>query len=74
MFAATTRTFTKVTLLSEQGRGAAWHVLINARHGRGTAWARHAVCELSFTEPLLSRSVVIGHPIGLCMDPAVGVP
>jgi hypothetical protein len=31
--------------LSEQGRDAAWHVWINARHGRGTAWAQHAMCE-----------------------------
>jgi len=41
MFPATTRTFTKDTALLEQGRGAAWRVWINARHGRGTAWARH---------------------------------
>jgi hypothetical protein len=43
MFPATTRTFTKDTALSEQGRGAAWRVWINARHGRGTAcyvWIR----------------------------------
>ena len=26
---------------SEQGRGAAWLVWINTRHGRGTAWERH---------------------------------
>jgi hypothetical protein len=45
MFPATTRTFTKGTALSEQGRGAAWHVWINVRYGRGTAWARHAMCE-----------------------------
>ena len=37
IFPATMRTFTKDTALSEQGRGAAWHVWINARHGRGTA-------------------------------------
>jgi hypothetical protein len=41
VFPATMRTVTKDTALSEQGRGAAWHVWINARHGRGTAWARH---------------------------------
>jgi hypothetical protein len=35
MFPATTRTLTKDTALSEQGKGAAWHVWINARHGRG---------------------------------------
>ena len=29
------RTFTKDTALSEQGRGAAWHVWINERHGHG---------------------------------------
>jgi hypothetical protein len=45
MFPATTRNFTKDTAFSEQGRGAAWRVWINARHGRGTAWARHAMCE-----------------------------
>jgi hypothetical protein len=45
VFPATTRTFTKDTALSEQGRGAALHVWINARHGMGTAWARHAMCE-----------------------------
>ena len=45
IFPATMRTFTKYAALSEQGRGAAWHVWINARHGRGTAWARHAMCE-----------------------------
>ena len=42
------RTFTKDTALSEQGRGAAWHVWIKARHGRGTAWARHVMCESAF--------------------------
>ena len=41
IFPATTRTFTKDMALSEQGRGAAWHVRINTRHGRGEAWARH---------------------------------
>ena len=45
IFPATMRTFTKDAALSEQGRGAAWHVWINARHGRGTAWARHVMCE-----------------------------
>ena len=48
IFPATTRTFTKDAALLEQGRGAAWHVWINARHGRGTAWARHAMCESAF--------------------------
>ena len=41
IFPAIMRTFTKGTALSEKGRGAAWHVRINARHGRGTAWERH---------------------------------
>jgi hypothetical protein len=45
IFPATTLTLTKDTALSEQGRGAAWHVWINAQYGRGTAWARHAMCE-----------------------------
>jgi hypothetical protein len=35
IFPASTRTFTKNTALSERGRGAACHVSINARHGRG---------------------------------------
>ena len=48
IFPATMRTFTKDKALSEQGRGAAWHVWINARHGRGKAWARHAMCESAF--------------------------
>jgi hypothetical protein len=51
VFPATTRTFAKDTALSEQGRGAAWHVWINARHGRGTAWARHAMCASAFKLP-----------------------
>ena len=33
IFPATTRTFTKDTALLEQGRGTAWYVWINARHG-----------------------------------------
>jgi hypothetical protein len=37
IFPVTTRTSTKDTALSEQGRGAAWYVWINARHGLGTA-------------------------------------
>jgi hypothetical protein len=41
IFPATARTLTKDTALSEQGRGTAWHVWINARHCRETAWARH---------------------------------
>jgi len=48
IFPATMRTFAKDVALWEQGRGAAWHVWINARHGRGTAWALHAMCESAF--------------------------
>jgi hypothetical protein len=49
IFPATTGTFTKDTALSENGRDAAWHVWINAaRHGVGTAWTRHGICELTF--------------------------
>jgi hypothetical protein len=44
IFPATTRTFTKDTALSKIGRGAAWH-------GRGTARARHGVCEVAFNLP-----------------------
>jgi len=51
IFPATMRTFTKDTALSEQGWDAAWHVWINARHGRGTEWARHAMCESAFIVP-----------------------
>ena len=35
IFPATMQTCTKDTALSEQGRVAAWHAWINARHGRG---------------------------------------
>ena len=52
IFPATMRTFTKDTALSEQGRGAAWHVWINARHGRGTAWKRHGRGMLYVNPPL----------------------
>jgi len=51
VFPATTRTFTKDTALSEQGRGAAWHVWINERHGRGTAWAQHGRGMLCVNRP-----------------------
>jgi len=37
IFPATMQTFTKDTALSEQGRGTAWQVWINARHDMGTA-------------------------------------
>ena len=51
IFRATMRTFTKVTELSEQDRGAAWHVWINARHDRGTVWARHGRGMLCVNRP-----------------------
>jgi hypothetical protein len=51
IFPATMQTFMKNTALSEHGRGAAWHVWINEWHGRGTAWARHAMCESAFSGP-----------------------
>ena len=45
IFSGTTRTLTKDTALSEQGRGAAWHAWINDTawqgNGIGTARARH---------------------------------
>jgi hypothetical protein len=57
VFPAITWTFTKDKALSENGRGAAWHVRINAarqgreQHGRcmDAAWARNSVSELVFT-------------------------
>jgi hypothetical protein len=52
IFPATMRTFTKDTALSEQGTGAAWHVLINERHGRGTAWEQHGRGMLCVNRPL----------------------
>jgi len=55
VFPATTRTFTKDMALSEQGRGAAWHVWINERHGRGTAWSRHGHGMLCVNRPLFVR-------------------
>jgi hypothetical protein len=51
VFPATTRTFKKDTALSEQGRGAAWNVWINARHGRGTAWEWHGHGMLCVNRP-----------------------
>jgi len=35
IFPAAIWTFMKDTTLSEHGRGAAWHVWINERHGHG---------------------------------------
>jgi hypothetical protein len=52
IFPATMRTFTKDTALSEQDRGAVWHVWITARSGRGTAWAWHGNGVLCVTRPL----------------------
>jgi hypothetical protein len=53
---ATTRTFTKDTTLSENGRGAAWYGRGAAWYGRGAAWygrgaalAWHGMCQLAFT-------------------------
>jgi hypothetical protein len=41
----------KDTALWENGRGAAWHVCINAaRHGMGAAWVRHGKYELTLTK------------------------
>ena len=57
IFPATTRTFTKDTKLSEQDRGAAWHVWIKGTtwqdNGMGTAWAQHAMCESALRVTLL---------------------
>jgi hypothetical protein len=51
VFPAAMWTFTKDTALSEWGRGAAWHVWINARNGRGTAWAQHGHGMLCVNRP-----------------------
>ena len=32
-------------------RGKTHSKLLAARHGRGTAWARHAMCESAFSTP-----------------------
>ena len=55
IFPATTRTFTKDTALSEQGKGAAWHVWIKAWHGRGMAWAwhGHGMLQVCVNPPLI---------------------
>ena len=69
IFPATMRTFTKEKALSEQGRGAAWHVWINTPHGRGTAWERHGRGMLCLNRPLLwlaSRGVWAGT--GCCTN------
>jgi hypothetical protein len=55
------RTFTKDTARSEQGWGAALHVWINERHGRGTAWERHGRGMLCVNPPLISRAL-FGYP------------
>jgi hypothetical protein len=50
---ATTRTFTKDTALTENGRVAAWHVRINA------AEERHGICEVALEGRALTHSM---HP------------
>ena len=61
IFPATMRTFTKDTALSEQGRGAEWHVWINTRHGRGTAcyvWiGLDAACQPQMVNCILEVSI-----------------
>jgi hypothetical protein len=57
IFLAIMGTFTKDTALLEEGRGAARHVWINARHGRGTAWEWHAMCESALTRPHISEDL-----------------
>ena len=44
IFPATMWTFTKDTALWEQGRGAAWQVWINERHGRGMLCVNRPLC------------------------------
>ena len=61
IFPATMRTFTKDTALSELGRGAAWHVWINARHGSGTAWARDAMCESALWSRYFKQRIAQVH-------------
>jgi hypothetical protein len=58
IFPATTRTLTKDTALSEQGRGATWHVWINAQHGmceltHSMAGKRHGHGMLCVNRPLM---------------------
>ena len=58
------RTFTKDTARSEQGMGAAWHVWFNARHGRGTTWARHGNDMLCVNRPLVCSNKLF---VSLCI-------
>jgi hypothetical protein len=55
------------TIGAGQGRGMA---CVNARHGRGTAWARHAICESVFTghSRALRFKVVDGQASNRMMD------
>ena len=60
IFPVTMRTFTKDTALSEQGRGAAWHVWINAWYGNSMqcvnqplTFRHHASCILLYRERFL---------------------
>ena len=46
--------------LSEQGRGAAWHVWINERRGMGTSWAQHAMCESALILPITVLLLLTG--------------
>ena len=55
IFPATMRTFTKDTAPSEQSRGAAWHVWINARHGNGMRAAYYVWIGLKAAGPEHSR-------------------
>jgi hypothetical protein len=52
IFPAATRTFTKDTALSEQGRGTAWHVWT-----QGMAWVQHGHGMLCVNWPLVERKV-----------------
>ena len=44
--------------LSEQGRGVAWH-------GRGTAWAQHAMCESALRSMVLPMKMPIIYGLSL---------
>jgi hypothetical protein len=60
IFPAITRSFTKDTALPEQGRGAAWHVWINARHGRGIGTACYVWIGLKGHEICLHNFKLVG--------------
>jgi hypothetical protein len=55
IFPSTTRTFTKNTELSENGRVAAWHLWINS------AGERHGMCELAFNLTFQNRPWHVAH-------------